>query len=52
MHIAILETGRTNKKMPAYFINYPDMFGTLFGCFDFIDVYHFLEPMCRNIPQT
>ena len=31
MHIAILETGRTNKKMPAHFINYPDMFGTLFG---------------------
>jgi GMP synthase-like glutamine amidotransferase len=31
MHIAILETGRTNKAMPARFHNYPDMFESLFN---------------------
>jgi len=30
MHIAILETGRTNPAMPAKFHDYPDMFETLF----------------------
>ena len=31
MHIAILEAGRTNPKMPEKFQHYPDMFETLFA---------------------
>ena len=31
MHIAILESGRTNPQMPAEFHHYPDMFETLFA---------------------
>ncbi len=54
MHIAILEAGRTNPRMPAEFFHYPDMFETLFAdqpnCLDF--QFSIVPVIADVFPQT
>ena len=54
MHIAILETGRTNPDMPAKFHDYPDMFETLFADQPNNANFHFsIIPVIDDVfPQT